>query len=204
MELTDRQLSVYEFILHHHQKFGIAPTVREICKHFGLRGPAGVHRILGVLIEKGFIESMPGKKRSWRPVSGANFLKSIPLVGRIAAGTPIEIDGHVEDYLPIDPSLYGHEGCFAVMVNGDSMIGAHITDGDLAVIVPADDVDDNTIVAVIVEGLLTEATLKILRRRGNAIELHAANPAYPPIVIKEKDQKKVRIVGRYAGLIRCT
>lgn len=206
MELTPRQLSVYEYILHYHQQHGMAPTVREICEDLGLKGPAGVHRILHVLIDKGFIESMPGKKRSWRPVGGSDIRldesKAIPLAGHIAAGAPISVYDHAEEFLPIDPALYGHESCFAVRVTGDSMIDAHIADGDLAIIVPVDDTDDGAIVAVIVDDLLIEATLKIIRRKKNVIELHSANRRYPPIIFKGKDRKKVRVVGKYVGLIR--
>ncbi len=206
MELTPRQLSVYEFVLHHHQLHGMAPTVREICEHLGLKGPAGVHRILNVLIDKGFIESMPGKKRAWLPVGGSNIrldeAKTIPLAGPIAAGAPISIFDHVEEFLPIDPALYGHESCFAVRVTGDSMIEAHIQNGDIAIIVPVDNTDDGAIAAVIVEDMLTEATLKVIRRKRNVIELHSANRKYPPMIFKGKDRQKVRIVGRYVGLIR--
>ena len=206
MELTPRQLSVYEYILHHHQQYGIAPTVREICEYLGLKGPAGVHRILNILIDKGFIESTPGKKRSWRAVIGPGVsldeTKTIPLAGRIAAGDPISIYDHAEEYLPVDPALYGYESCFAVRVTGDSMIDAHIADGDLAIIIPVDDTDDGVIAAVIVEDILTEATLKIIRRKKNVIELHSANRKYPPFIFKGKDRKKVRIVGKYVGLIR--
>ncbi|MBC2717379.1 MAG: repressor LexA [Desulfobacteraceae bacterium] len=168
----------------------------------GLKGPAGVHRILNVLIEKGFIESTPGKKRSWRPVGGMGIEKSIPLAGHIAAGSPVSIYDHVEAFLPVDPDFYGHESCFAVRVMGDSMIDAHIQDGDLAIIVPVSDVDDGGIAAVIVEDILIEATLKIIRRKKNTLELHSANRKYPPIIFKGRDRKKVRIVGKYVGLIR--
>lgn len=206
MELTDRQLSVYEYILHHHQKYAMAPTVREICKYLGLKGPAGIHRILNVLIDKGFLESIPGKKRSWRPLVNPDVSpddpKTIPLAGHIAAGTPVSIYDHVEEYLPIDPALYGYESCFAVRVKGNSMIEAHIQDGDLAIIVPVSDVADGSVAAVIVADILTEATLKIIRRKRNIIELHSANRNYPPIIFKGKNRKKIRIVGKYVGLIR--
>jgi repressor LexA len=206
MELTPRQLSVYEYILHHHQKHGMAPTVREICEYLGLKGPAGVHRILNVLIEKGFIETVPGKKRAWRPVGGSGIFpdeeKTIPLAGHIAAGAPVGIYDRVDEFLPVDPALYGYESCFAVRVVGDSMIDAHIADGDLAIIVPVDDTADNSIVAVIVEDMLTEATLKIIRRKKGRIELHSANRKYPPMVFTGRDLKNVRIVGKYVGLIR--
>ena len=202
MELTLRQLSVYEFVLHHFQQYGMAPTVREICDHLGLKGPAGVHRILNVLIDKGFIESTPGKKRSWRPVVSIDYDKTIPLAGPIAAGAPISIQDHIEEYLPVDPDLYGHAECFALRVKGDSMIEKHIKDGDLAIIVPENDADNGAIVAVMVDDILPEATLKIIRRRKNAIELHSANSAYPPMIFKGREREKIRIAGKYAGLIR--
>jgi repressor LexA len=202
MELTPRQLSVYEFILHHHQKYGMAPTVREICDSLGLKGPAGVHRILHVLIEKGFIETTPGKKRSWRPVVPLDPDRMIPMAGAIAAGEPIGIHDHIEEYLPMDPSFYGHDGCFAVRVTGDSMIERQIKDGDLAIIVPENDARHNTIVAVMVDNMIVEATLKIFRRRKNTIELHSANPAYPPLIFRGQDRYKVTIIGKYVGLIR--
>ncbi|MFO7559934.1 MAG: transcriptional repressor LexA [Desulfobacterales bacterium] len=202
MELTHRQFSIYEFILRHHRQYGMAPTVREICEHFGLKGPAGVHRILTVLIDKGFIETMPGKSRAWRPVVPLDNKTAIPLAGPIAAGAPISIYDNVEEYLPVDPALYGHESCFAVKVSGDSMIGAQIRDGDLAILVPASDADNGTIVAVIVDEMLPEAVLKIFKRKRNVIELHSENSAYPPLIFTGNNRKKVRIVGRYVGLIR--
>ncbi len=202
MELTLRQLSVYEFILYHHRQYSMAPTVREICENLGLKGPAGVHRILNILIDKGFIETIPGKKRTWRPIAPLDNEKTIPLAGPIAAGKPISIYDHAEEYLPVNPALWGHESCFAVRVSGDSMIGAQIRDGDLAVLVPAGDAENGTIVAVIVDEMLPEAVLKIFKRKRNAIELHSENSMYPPLIFTGDNRKKVRIVGRYVGLIR--
>lgn len=81
-------------------------------------------------------------------------------------------------------------------------IEKHIKDGDLAVIVPANDAHGGAIVAVLVDRILPEATLKIIRRRKNTVELHAANPEYPPLIFRGKDRKRVRILGEYVGLIR--
>ena len=102
----------------------------------------------------------------------------------------------------MDPTFYGHEGCFAVRVTGDSMIGVHIRDGDLAVIRPQQNVENGEIAAVLVEGLLTEATLKIVRKARSLLELHSANPDYPPLCFKGRARGRVKIVGKYAGLIR--
>lgn len=95
MELTPRQKSVYDFLVSHHRRYGFSPTVREICKKLGLAEPAGVHRILGVLEEKGFIRSTAGKKRSWRTVNPGNTHK-MPVLVRIAAGYPM-IGAHIQD-----------------------------------------------------------------------------------------------------------
>ncbi len=201
MELTPRQASVYKVICEHYRRQGYSPTVREIGERLGLAGPAGVHRILGVLEEKGYIRSVPGKKRSWYPVTW-RASQTMPVAGRIAAGKPLDIWDQPDERLPVSPELYGHPDCFALYVSGDSMIGAHIEDGDLAVIRPQPDVDSGEIAAVIIEDLLPEATLKIVRKRNYMLELHAANPAYPPLYLAGGNRSRVTIVGRYAGLVR--
>jgi repressor LexA len=201
MELTPRQQSVYRVICEYHRKHGHSPSVREICKKLGLAGPAGVHRILGVLEEKGVIRSTPGKKRSWVPVDPEEG-QGMPVAGTIAAGRPLNIWDHPDERIGVDPGFYGHEQCFALRVAGDSMIGAHILDGDLAVIRPQADVEDGQVAAVMVEGILPEATLKKVRKKRNTLELQAANPAYPAIRFYGAERREVKILGRYVGLIR--
>ena len=201
VELTDRQRSVVGYIRSHQEEYGISPSVREICAHLGLNSPAGIHRILRILIEKGILISQPNKKRSWL-LAGGPARKSIPLFGAIAAGEPIEARGDQEDSLPLDPGLFGSDSCFALRVKGDSMIDEHIMDGDLAIIRTQDDADNGRIVAVIVNDILPEATLKILRRRKKSIELLAANDLYPPLLFKGKEQKRIRIIGLFVGIIR--
>lgn len=201
-DLTPRQQSVLDFIRVHQRDESMAPTVREICAHLGLKGPAGVHRILNVLIDKGCLSTTPGKKRSWRLAHGIPG-KTIPLLGQIAAGLPLEAVENREDDLPLDPGLFGRdENCFALRVAGDSMIEAHIMEGDLAIIRPGAAARDGEIVAALVEDILSEATLKILRRRPGVIELEAANPAYPPLVFEGEEQDRVQILGTLVGVVR--
>lgn len=202
-KLTERQASVLNFIRTHQQEYGISPTVREICAHLDLKGPAGIHRILHVLIEKGYLRSSAGKKRSWR-LPGGPVRKTIPVIGRIAAGAPIEAMESREDELPMDPAVFGCETCFALRVQGDSMIEAHIAEGDLAIIRPQTVAENGQIVAVTVEELLLEATLKILRKTRSATELHSANSAYQPLVFKGRERRRIRIVGKFVGIIRRT
>ena len=201
MELTSRQESVLKIIWQYHREQGFSPTVREICEQLGLAGPAGVHRILKMLEQKGYIKSTSGKKRSWRPVHPEP-LHGMPVLGEIAAGEPLDIWDNMDEQLPVDPAFYGHEACFAVRVAGDSMIGMHIRDGDLAVIRPHPNVENGEIVAVLIEEMLMAATLKIIRRKRNVLALHSANPAYPTIRFSGKAREKVRILGKYVGLIR--
>ncbi len=202
MTLTPRQKQVFEFIREHIQQEGIAPSVREICRHFGLKGPAGIHRILKLLEAKGLIISSPGKKRSWRIAGSPPLKRGIPVLGSIAAGLPIEAQEDLAEELPVDAGLFGHEGCFGLYVKGDSMTGVHITHGDIAVIQPAEVVEDGQTAAVMVDDILPEATLKIFRRRKGRVELHAANPAYEPLVFEGEEAARVHVLGRLAGIIR--
>jgi len=201
LDLTRRQAEVLRYVRSHQEEFGIAPTVREICDHFSLRGPAGIHRILHVLVDKGYLAASSGKKRSWR-IPGMLGGKSIPIIGRIAAGVPILAVENREEELPVDPSVFGAPDCFALRVQGDSMIGVHIEDGDLAIIRPQNQVDSGQIAAAIVEDILHEATLKIVRKNRYTTELHSANSAYQPIISKGPQRSRIRIIGRFVGIIR--
>ena len=200
-DLTPRQKSVLEYIISFQQEHRIAPTVREICAHLGLSGPAGIHRILNILKDKGYILAEPGKKRSWRfskEITGAG----IPLIGTIAAGQPAEAIENLEEELAISPALFGCKRCFGLRVKGDSMVEAHILDGDLAIIRPQPKVENGEIAAVMVEDLLPEATLKVVRRTRSAISLEPANPAYSPLVFKGPQRKRVVVLGKYMGIVR--
>lgn len=199
--LTDRQRTVVEYIEEHQERYGISPTIREICSYLGLKSPAGVHKILQKLIEKNVLVSMPGKNRSWCLVSRPA-RKCIPLVGQIAAGLPIDAIENREEDLPLDPCLFGGDDCFALRVKGDSMIEAHIMDGDLAVVRPGDFVKNGQIAAVMVENILPEATLKRVYLKKSCIELHSANKLYSPLVFSGDECGIVRIIGQFVGLVR--
>ena len=201
MKLTKRQEEVLAYVNSYQDKMGITPTVREICGHFGVSAPAGIHRILHVLIEKGYLVAAKGKKRAWR-IPGGPVKKKIPVLGRIAAGAPIMAIENREDELPIDPATFGSESCFALRIKGDSMIDAHIMDGDIAIIQQQDYVDNGQIAAVMIEDLLDEATLKIFNKSKNITKLLPANTAYDPVVLKGSQQKKINILGKLTGIIR--
>jgi len=208
MSITERRKQILEWVAGSQARNGFPPAVREIGKALGLASPGSLHKHLQALEKEGYLERSPGKKRTWnltakgwnmigRPVS-----PSIPLLGQIAAGTPILAEQNREEELPIDPALFGAGEVFALRVRGDSMVDAHIQDGDLAIIRPQEEAQDGQIVAVQVEDLEPEATLKVLRRRNGAIELHPANSQYKPLIFRGAQRSRVRILGRLVGVIR--
>jgi len=201
MSITERQKQILHCIKTFHQREGFPPSLREVCAALGLVSPGSLIKHIRALEAEGLLKSVPGKKRSWKVV-GRSSSPSIPLVGRIAAGTPILAQENKEDDLPVDPTLFGANEVFAVRVQGDSMIEAQIRDGDIAVIRPMEEAENGWIVAVMVEGLEPEATLKIFRRQKDAVELVPANTKYKPLLFKGKDRTKVKILGKLIGIIR--
>lgn len=200
-DLTPRQRSVLDHIISFQQRHRMAPTVREIGAHLGLSAPAGIHRILNVLKDKGYLLAEPGKKRSWRlskEIPGAG----VPLLGTIAAGVPLEAVEDFQEELPVSPALFGCEACFGLRVRGDSMVGAHILDGDISIIRPQQVVENGDIAAVLVQDLIPEATLKIVRWTQKSLSLEPANPAYTALVFKGRQRRQVSILGKCVGIVR--
>ena len=201
MSITPRQKDVLRFIQGFHADNGYGPTVREICRGLGLASPGSLMKHLSALEKAGLLSRSPGKNRTWTVADRASG-PSIPLVGRIAAGRPWLAEESRETDLPVDPALFGCEETFALRVRGDSMIDAHIQDGDLAVIRPQAEAEDGRIAAVMIEDLEPEATLKIWKRYPDRIELRPANAEYSPLVFSGAEQARVRVVGVLVGVIR--
>lgn len=201
MSVSSRQQKVLAFIRLFQEENGYSPSLREICAALELSSAGSLIKHMRRLESEGLLKRSPGKKRAWSVVQGP-IIPSIPLIGRIAAGTPILAETNKEDDLPVDPMLFGVAEAFALRVQGDSMIDAHIREGDIGVIRPQADADDGSIVAVVIEGMETEATLKIIRRKKAALELVAANSRYEPLVFHGSEQARVQIVGKLIGIIR--
>jgi repressor LexA len=208
MGITDRQKEIVEFIGTFQSSQGFPPSVREVCKGLGLVSPGSLHKHLRTLEKEGFLEGAPGKKRAWKLTQegwnliGGQRAPSIPLIGQIAAGTPILAEENREYELPIDPALFGSPDAFALRVRGDSMEEAKILHRDLAIIQPQPEAENGQIVAVLVEGLEPEATLKIFRRHNGTVELHAANRNYEPLIFSGKELSRIKILGKLIGVIR--
>jgi repressor LexA len=198
-ELSDRQARILEYIRQVTRERNYPPSVREIGEAVGLSSSSTVHNHLLQLERRGLIRRDPSKSRTVQLVeefTGEDQRRRavpVPVVGSVAAGTPILAEQNIEDYLMLSPDM-AEEGWFALRVRGDSMINAGILDGDLVIVRPQQEAPDGTIVVALVED---EATVKRLQRSAGRVRLVAENPAYRPI---EPDQ--VAMVGSVKGLIR--
>ncbi|QOC93520.1 transcriptional repressor LexA [Micromonospora craniellae] len=187
VSLTDRQRQILAVIRAWVQRHGYPPTVREIGAAVGLGSPSSVAHHLKTLAHHGLIRRAPGGPRAVdaRPLvddddppvkSEAQRGALVPLLGAIAAGTPILADEHVEEMLALPAELVGRGTLFALRVRGDSMIDAAITDGDIIVVRQQPVADNGDLVAAMIDG---EATVKQYRTRDGRIELVPRNPRYP-------------------------
>ncbi len=205
-ELTARQREVLEFMRGFGERHGVPPTVREIGERFHFTARAAFDH-LRALERKGMLERRVTGKRASRTlvVPGSRGARrsepaGIPLVGRIAAGTPITAVEHHEDTIPLRPDWLGMGGqdVFALRVRGDSMIEAHIVDGDLVLVRKQETAGSGEIVAAMVDG---EATVKRLAREGGAVVLRPEHPTMKAIVV-EPGRGDFRILGKVVGVIR--
>jgi len=193
--LTSRQREIYNFIRDKIQGRGYGPTVREIGVHFEIKSPNGVMCHLKALQKKGLIHREPNMSRAIQLLDEPSTAPAggLKLVGRIAAGQPIEAIEQDEELTFADWTDDG--GKFALRVTGESMIEEHIADGDYVVIKQQDQARDGQIVAVRdVDG---EATLKKIYRERGRVRLEPANSAMRPIY---RDQ--VDILGILVGVVR--
>lgn len=202
--LTERQQQVLDYISHTVVERGYPPSVREIGDAVGLSSPSSVHAILNALVEAGAIRKDPSKPRAIVVVdqkmpaarSSDERVRDVPVLGRIAAGTPILAAEHVEEVLPLPVDLVGNDPVFLLEIKGDSMIGAGIFDGDLVAVRSQPDALDGEIVAALIDG--EEATVKRLRREAGKVILVSENPSYEPMVFSDG----VELVGKVVSVLR--
>ena len=177
--LTEAQNELYEWIKEYMKNFQHSPSIRQMMEAMGLKSPAPIQSRLRHLQEKGFISWQEGKARTLQIVD--DLVEGIPILGSVAAGGLIETFSDVKENLDIS-DVFSKKDVFALTVNGDSMIEACISHGDMVLMEPIKEscsIRNGTIVSALVPGLGT--TLKYFFKRGNKIFLEAANPAYEPI-----------------------
>ena len=214
--LTARQRRILRFIHDWVQERGYSPSMREIGRAVGLTSTSSVEHQLSALESKGHLRREAGCPRTVEvrlpgvpPVSAkgvgaaavpaprrivAREATRVPMVGRIAAGSPVPAEESDEEAFPLPKELVGEGDLFMLKVTGDSMIGAAITDGDWVVIRQQSDAESGEIVAAMIDG---EATVKTLKRSGDHVWLMPHNSAYPPIL-----GDKATILGRVVTVLR--
>ena len=221
--LTRKQHELLMFIHERIKETGVSPSFDEMKEALDLASKSGIHRLITALEERGFLRRLPHRARALevvrlpeeatagsrsrtpfkpqvvetaRPAAAANDIRELPVLGRIAAGTPIDAIQHERDRVQVPESLLGAGEHFVLEVQGDSMINAGILDGDQVIIRRANTANSGEIVVALVG---EEATLKRLRKRGASIALEAANPAYETRIF---GPDQVQVQGRLVGLIR--
>jgi repressor LexA len=220
--LTRKQYDLLHFIHKRLRRDGVPPSFDEMKDALDLRSKSGIHRLITALEERGFIRRLPHRARAIEIVrlpetlDGSGFQPALveggrsellkgeagsvelPVMGRIAAGTPIEAIQHASHNVAVPAAMLASAARhFALEVKGDSMVNAGINNGDVVVIQEQATAQNGDIVVALIEG--EEATLKTFRRRGTTIALEAANPAYETRLYQDH---QVRVQGKLVGLIR--
>jgi repressor LexA len=205
--LSPKQLEVLGFIQRFTQQHGFPPTRGEIAAGLGLKNRQGVDQHLRALATKGAIELIPGISRGIRMLdistaqpkqAGTRGTAALPLLGRIAAGSPILAAENIEDEVGVDPALFRPRADFLLRVRGDSMKDADILDRDLLAVHRTSQARSGQI---IVARINDEATVKYYRRKGSKVRLEPANADYRPIEVDLSAQQFV-IEGLAVGVIR--
>jgi repressor LexA len=205
MDLTKRQQEIFDFIRKYSAKYGYPPTVRDIGKAVGLASSSTVHAHLANLEKIGLLRRDPSKPRAIEmldraagaaveSVRGIVRPDSLPLVGSVAAGTPVLADENVEEYVSVPAQAGGRNGQYLLRIRGESMKEVGILDGDYVVVRAQDTARDGDIVVALIG---EEATVKRYFRESDHIRLQPENEAMEPIRSTE-----VTVLGRVVGLLR--
>jgi repressor LexA len=223
--LTHKQNQLLTFLIKRLEEHGVSPSYEEICKELSLKSKSGIHRIVKSLEERGYIERLENRARAIAPKKNPNgqpyisniinlnkefsksknqnlslenntYFNKIPLLGKIAAGTPIEAISNYDNFIEI-PNNTLSDDSYALTVDGDSMIDEGILDGDVVVIDKKAEVMNGDIVVALIDK--EEATLKKLRKRGDSIALEPANKNYKTQIY---GPDRVIIQGKLKTLIR--
>ena len=201
--LTDKQQAILDFIDNYQKDNGFPPSVREIGRNFSI-SIATVQDHISALERKGFLQRKRFQSRSLsvpassRQQAAEDGLPGIPIVGRVAAGLPLLAQENIEDMIQL-PKDWAPAGAFLLKVQGNSMEGAHILDGDYVLVHPQETALNGEIVVALIG---EEATVKRFYLSERGISLKAENPAYRPIEIERSEAATFKVIGKVMGVLR--
>ncbi len=199
LELTKRQMEILEFLKNFISEKGFPPTVREIGKAVGLSSTASVYFQLKALEDKGYIKRDPAKNRCIEIISDEyknafSNAFNIPVVGTVTAGSPILAVENITGHFPLSSDYFGEKASFMLRVKGESMINAHIADGDIVIVEKTSYAENGDIVVALLED---SATVKRFYKEKDHIRLQPENDNMEPII-----SDNVEIIGKVIGLFR--
>ncbi len=216
--LKEREEKILNYMKSEIRQKGYPPTVREICAALGIKSTSTAHKDIDNLVKKGYIVKDPSKPRALMvkdmgdkttPAPKARAAASqfdnaertdvvdIPVIGRVAAGTPILAEQNIEDSFPIPSRFLGSGSNFMLTVKGESMIEAGIMDGDYILVEQQDTARNGDIVVAMVDGFESEATVKTFYRESDHVRLQPENSSMSPIIVQD-----VKILGKVKGVFR--
>ena len=212
--LKEREQKILDYMKSEIRRKGYPPTVHEICSALNIKSTSTAHKDIDSLVKQGYIIKDPSKPRALivvdndqTPVSNTDDISGdnithtevieIPVVGRIAAGTPILAEENIEDSFPVPARFAGSGTNFMLTVKGESMIEAGIMDGDYILVEQQNTARNGDIVVAMVDGFESEATVKTFYKENDHIRLQPENSAMSPIIVKD-----ARILGKVRGVFR--
>lgn len=223
----EREEKILNYMKREIKSKGYPPTVREICAALGIKSTSTAHKDIANLVKQGYIKKDPSKPRALMIVDDDNLpdnnmdissgrsgessptsyteskyghdthVEEIPVIGRIAAGTPILAEQNVEDSIPVPSRFLGSGRNFMLIVKGESMIEAGIMDGDYILVEEQNNARNGDIVVAMVDGFESEATVKTFYRENGHIRLQPENSTMSPIIVND-----VKILGKVKGVFR--
>ena len=196
--LTNKAQRIYDFIVEEQERVGYPPSVREICEYMGLKSTSSSHSYLKLLEAKGLIKRDPTKPRALEIISNKTEQQCkiihAPIIGDVAAGTPILANQNIDGYCPLPAEDFGRKDVYMLRVHGDSMINAGIYDGDKVIVENTDTAENGEIVVALVDD---SATIKRFFRENGRYRLQPENDSMPPMYFNQ-----VIIQGKVIGLLR--
>lgn len=213
--LKEREQRILNYMKEQIKVKGYPPTVREICSALNIKSTSTAHKDIESLVKQGYLVKDPSKPRALMvvdpssgkhedvtPFESANIetredIVDIPIVGRVAAGTPILAEQNIEDTFPIPARFAASGNNFMLRVKGESMIEAGIMDGDLILVQQTETARNGEMVVAMIDGFENEATVKTFYKEKDFIRLQPENSTMSPIIVKD-----VKILGKVKGVFR--